>query len=298
MTKTETIELTFKIAQPWTIVIAATIIMAGLIISLWYAFLGAALNLLGLWIFLRHNLGRSTILSGILPGKKVTATLCHPYEETDVKKNLLLLLPKKFYGPNLTAPLFKLYQIVLFLYVYLSAGSILWLYSKNMVNTPGLYTISIGLLMGFQLFFIFLHLVCEKNKYKNTHEIELQTLLEQIQPIPNLYVFIKPDAKNISALEDFRNQIEDRFQPQNTLVVNVSSFTAQHFAVLDKEGIIILHEYNNPLIAKAKRMNLKQLANKRYLSDLLPFKNRGFAGISVMLPEKENTNQLADLLDY
>lgn len=272
--------LTHKKTEPYEVIIAIVLPLIGISISFMYNYIGSALVIAGLWIFVKHFLGKSTIISRLLPDQHLSLKLLSYNKTTEVQKNILLLLPEIFYKSKLSSNIEKLYIKYFYIYTISTVLSIFWLYSK--IYMPSMSIFLIGNLILFVLHVIFFFLYSFVQSKLKVHSLVLTqpiiNYFNQTNDINNLHILIKPENAQ-HCMNDFIEQNSQRFNRANTVVVNLSPYCSQYNNVIMEEGMLVMNEYfeyQNTI----QKLNLMTTTNRYYLSDLLPFKANDFFGIS------------------
>jgi len=267
--------------EPYEVIIAVLLPMIGLSISFLYNFMGAALAVLGLWIFVKHFLGRSTIITKFLAKstarlKQITLT---PRRETP--KNIILLLPKQFYQPEISRGFKKFYHILLYSYTYATGFSILWMYVKIHINRELIF-LSVNILLFLVMAtYLAVYLKLQSKLHQNSRPLSEKILTKFLneKEIVNLNILIKPEQDTFSVLRNYsQNQVD--FSPSNTRVINIDPLLEPETAIVLEEGVVMVKEYSafNHLPGLT---GTAAVSNKIVLSDLLPFQNQGFSGFTI-----------------
>ena len=281
------ISLLYKKTEPGEIVFASMVISCGIILSVWLSYLGAALSVLGIWIFIKHFLGQSTFASPFLPAHNVKTDL-FTFQGT-AKKKILLLLPESFYKPKYRYE--KFYTNFLFFYTIVSGLTIFWLYSKDLMPDKRLFFFGTAFLLLVQISFLIIYLCFQKRLYgKAVQSAEVIDFFSMVKVPTNLQVLIKPNLKGVSYLTNFIQEQNQELCQQDSYIINVSKFLSEKFTFFSEEGVIILKEYDKNIPGKVKEFDFHIKQNKSYISDLIAFTNEGYSGISVSLGNNQQEN--------
>ncbi|MFP4547727.1 MAG: hypothetical protein ACLFQM_06305 [Fidelibacterota bacterium] len=271
-------EIRYRKTNPYEVIIAVLLSMIGLSISFMYNFMGAALAVLGLWIFVKHFLGRGTLITRFLPAA-MTLVRCISFQPVqEDRKNLLVLLPRQFYQPRLTPGFEKFYHHFLYIYTFSTGFSIFWLYIKPYLQNDVLFLIVNICLFGVMATFIVLYLSLQWRLNKKGALVSEKILNRFLKDnkIKNLHLLIKPDVNSLTQLVNYIEE-QEQFRPDNTIVMNVDRNLNDTVNIVLEEGVILVRKYLefNHLTGFPRKIN------RTYCSDLLPFTNSGFAGFTV-----------------
>lgn len=295
---TNNIILNYNKSEFWEIIAAILFAITGIIISCYYPYLAAALTVLGLWIFIKHNLGSSTIISRFFKNQQTETQIFQSEKTNESSKNRLLLVPEEFYSNTLSQSSKNAYKFFQFAYIFVTGATVFWLYSRDIMGSQILYYAGNGFLLLIQIIFLLTYLSFRKKMNSEVRETDFSSFVENFNDVENLHILQKPARGTISALRDFIENNTYNLTSQNTLVVNISKYIDDRISIVSGEGIIVFHAYENQLRSKANSMMLNEVENKVYRSDLMPFTMAHFQGISLEFgkDEKENIKNLAELL--
>ncbi len=296
------IKLNYKKTEPYEIIISSICISFAIFLSTWFSFVGAALVVLGLWIFTKHYLGHPTIVTKFLQKNNIETQFFTFNKTSEAKKNLLVIIPEKFFISQTNSFLLKIFQFYLIFYLIITGLSIFWLYSKDLMQNNSLFYFGNSILLIIQIIFLIFYLLVNKKLYTSQSN-KIDSILEFFKTennIDNLHIFIKPNIKTISGITEFIQENNQQLTPQNTYILNISNFLSEKITAITQEGVIILNEYENHLTKKSLELNLPIETNKIYLSDLTPFINAGYTGLTITIANdnQKNFNVIRKLLNY
>ncbi|MBN2280298.1 MAG: hypothetical protein JXQ65_06945 [Candidatus Marinimicrobia bacterium] len=273
------INVIHKKTEPYEIIIAILLPLLGISISFIYNYMGAAITLIGLWIFIKHFLGKSTFITRFIPEHHLSLKLLTFTRTDNNKKNLLLLLPEIFYKSELSPKLEKFYTQYFYIYTFSVATTLFWLVLKSYFPAQIYFLAGNVLLFLLQIIFFFLYSTVQSQM--KIHSILLnQKILDHFNKsndLNNLHILLKPE-NSIGCMNQIINTAQNQFNNSNTIVINVSPYASSCVKVITEEGVILLNEYE--FVNTVQKLNLPSASNRYYLSELLPFRNHNFFGVS------------------
>jgi len=274
------VNVTHKKTEPYEVIIAIVLPLIGISISFMYNYIGSALVVAGLWIFIKHYVGRSTFVSRFLSEQQLSLKLLIFNNKTEAQKNILLLLPETFYKSKLSQSIEKLFSKYFYIYIFATAITVFWLYAKTYLPSISIFLIGNLILFLLQAVFFFLYSMVQSSM-KVHSLLKTQPIIDYFnmdEDTKNLNILIKPEnAQN--CLYDFIEQNTQKFNGANTVVINISPYCSDSNTAIMEEGIVTMNEYFE-YQSLIQRLNLPSKSNRIYLSGLLPFRNNDFFGIS------------------
>jgi hypothetical protein len=279
---TQKLGLTHKKTEHYEVIGALLLPLIGMSISFLYHYLGAAFVILGLWVFIKKFLGRSTIISRFFPEDTLYTELLTFNKRSKAKQNTLLLLPKQFYQSGAGDTLDRFFHGYFYIYTFSTVAAVFWLYSKSFINNSQIFLPGTIVLFVIQAGFIFTYFFVHfKLKHKPLALTEkIISHFDTADDLENLYILIKPDCCSIDYIEDFIDRYRRQLHPDNTVVVNLSPACSAVTSGILEEGVIVIHEYSE-FTSLLQKLNMPVVANKTYMSDLLPFIHHEFSGFSI-----------------
>ncbi len=286
------INLTASNAEIYELYIAVLLPIIGIGVARGYAYLGAALAVLGLWIFVKHYLGRESLIGKLFPKKKITTDYYQSTQESREQKNLLLLLPRQFYLSGVSKFVRQLFQFYLYAYTFSVVATIFWLYSKHLIQQQSLFWQVNAVFIIVQLIYLCLVIFIEKRLRDQPIDLFPSVLdkFRSAETINNLHILITPG--NRSALNSFIHDNEHPLATTNTFVVNLSPFCHSTLQYIKEEGIILVHDNE---VRNVPDMDIAETDNKMAISDLIVFKNNSFPGLS-LIPAEKTDDQLVQII--
>jgi hypothetical protein len=283
----------------WEVISISLVILGGLVLSPWYAYLGTALTLLGVWNFYRHFNGQKTLFTRLLP-KRTSQNVIGRLNTQDGPSHRVVLLMAHYDSARASA-VFAPKAVANFRFNFLlnftlSVLAIPWAYLGSYWGSYPGYQIICGLLAMGQLANIAIHIHRELfHRFVPGLNDNASGVAVIFQILENLrgdhladtdlwVLFTGCEETGIQGARAFLDSHKAELSPENTIIINIDNVGAGQLRYVTGEGMLTFWHYQGTPIEICAGLNrlpefksVKPLEYRLAYFDALNFTQQGYA---------------------